>query len=45
MTTLSRSPKLTKGAIVGFDMFNPVASVIIFQYNPSRLSRQVQARR
>ena len=44
MTTLSRSPKLTKGAIVGFDMFNPVASVIIFQYNPSRLSRQVQAR-
>lgn len=44
MTTFSRSPKLAKGAIVGFDLFNPVASVIIFQYNPSQVSRQVEAR-
>jgi hypothetical protein len=44
MTTFSNSPKLTKGAIVGFDVFNPIASVIIFQYNPTQVSRQVEAR-
>ena len=44
MTTFPNSPKLTKGAIVGFDVLNPVASVIIFQYNPTQVSRQVQAR-
>ncbi len=44
MTTFPRSPKLTKGAIVALDPLNPVASVIIFQYNPKQLSRQLQAR-
>jgi hypothetical protein len=44
MTTFPNAPKLTKGAIVGFDVLNPVASVIIFQYNPAQVSRQVQAR-
>lgn len=44
MTTFPRSPKLLKGAIVGIDPFNPLASVIIFQYNPKQLSRQLQAR-
>lgn len=44
MTTFPRSPKLSKGAIVGFDVLNPVASVVIFQYNPSQVSRQLQAR-
>ena len=44
MTTFPGSPKLTKGAIIGFDLFNPLASVIIFQYNPKSLSRQLQAR-
>lgn len=44
MTTFPNSPKLTKGAIVGFDIFNPVASVILFQYNPKQVSRQLQAR-
>ena len=39
MTTFPGSPNLMKGAIVGFDMFNPLASVIIFQYNPKSLSR------
>lgn len=43
MTTFPGSPKLLKGAIVGIDPFNPVASVIIFQYNPKGLSRQIQA--
>lgn len=44
MTTFPGSPKLTKGAIIGIDLLNPLASVIIFQYNPKQLSRQVQAR-
>lgn len=43
MTTFPRSPRLTKGAIVGFDLINPLASVIIFQYNPKSLSRTVTA--
>jgi hypothetical protein len=33
-----------KGAIVGLDPFNPLASVIVFQYNPDTLSRTLQAR-
>ena len=44
MTTFPRAPKLLKGAIVAIDPLNPLASVIIFQYNPRQLSRQVQAR-
>jgi hypothetical protein len=43
MTTFPRSPKLLKGAIVGFDLFNPIASVIVFQYNPKGVTRQLQA--
>jgi len=42
MTGFSNSPKLIKGAIVGFDPFNPLASVIIFQYNPDTLTRTLQ---
>ena len=33
MTTFPRALCLLKGAIVGIDIFNPVASVIVFQYN------------
>jgi len=43
MTTFPRSPRLLKGAIVGFDIFNPIASVIVFQYNPKGVTRQLQA--
>lgn len=43
MTTFPGSPRLIKGAIVGFDLFNPLASVIIFQYNPDTLTRTLQA--
>ncbi len=39
MTSFPRSPRLLKGAIVAIDPFNPVASVIVFQYNPETLSR------
>jgi len=38
------SPRLQKGAIVGIDPFNPVASVIVFQYNPNTLTRTVKPR-
>ena len=43
MTTFPNSPRLMKGAIVGIDIFNPVSSVILFQYNPETLSRTLQA--
>lgn len=43
MTTFPNSPRLTNGAIVGFDKFNPVASVIVFQYNPDTVTRTITA--
>jgi hypothetical protein len=43
MTTFPGSPRVQKGAIVGIDIFNPLASVIIFQYNPDSLTRTLQA--
>ena len=39
MTSFPGSPRLQKGAIIGLDPFNPLASVIVFQYNPETLSR------
>jgi hypothetical protein len=32
-----------KGALIGVDPFNPVASVIVFQYNPDSLTRTLEA--
>lgn len=43
MTTFPGSPKNQKGAIIGLDPFNPLASVIIFQYNPDKLTRTLTA--
>jgi hypothetical protein len=43
MTTFPGSPRLLSGALVGFDPFNPLASVIAFQYNPDTLTRTLQA--
>jgi hypothetical protein len=37
------SPRVVKGALVGLDLFNPQASVIVFQYNPESVSRTLQA--
>jgi hypothetical protein len=34
---------MQRGAIVGIDPFNPLASVIVFQYNPDTLTRTLQA--
>jgi hypothetical protein len=42
MAALSSTPRLVKGAIIGVDLFNPIASVVIFQYNPETLTRTVQ---
>jgi hypothetical protein len=44
MTTFPGSPRLLKGAIVGIDLFDPLPSVILFQYNPQELTRKLQAR-
>jgi len=41
MTTFPGSPRLLKGAIVAIDPANPLASVIVFQYNPATLSRSI----
>ncbi len=43
MTTFPGSPLVLKGAIVGVDKFNPLASVIVFQYNPDTLTRTLSA--
>lgn len=44
MTTFPGSPRLIKGALVGVDLFNPLASVVVFQYNPSTMTRRLEAR-
>lgn len=44
MTTFPGSPRLLKGAIVGLDPLNPLASVVVFQYNPESLTRRLEAR-
>jgi len=42
-SSFPRSPKLLKGAIVAIDPFNPLSSVIVFQYNPQTLKRNLKA--
>lgn len=42
MSSFPGSPRLMKGALVGIDPFNPLASVIIFQYNPDTMTRTLQ---
>ena len=37
------SPRVVKGALVGLDLFNPLTTVIVFQYNPESVSRTLQA--
>jgi hypothetical protein len=38
------SPRIIKGALIGTDPVNPLASVIFFQYNPETLTRRLEAR-
>lgn len=44
MTSFPGSPRLIKGAIVGLDPLNPLASVVLFQYNPDTMTRRLEAR-
>ena len=44
MSTSPISPRLLRGAIVGLDPMNPLASVVVFQYNPDTLTRRIDAR-
>lgn len=44
MTSFPGSPRLVKGAIVGVDAMNPLASVVVFQYNPDTMTRRLEAR-
>jgi Contractile injection system tube protein len=44
MSSFPGSPRLLKGAIVGLDPFNPLASVIVFQYNPDTMTRKLEPR-
>lgn len=41
--TFTRTPRLLKGAIVGLDPLNPLASVTVFQYNPDTMTRTLAA--
>lgn len=43
MSSFPGSPQVMKGALVGIDPFNPLASIIIFQYNPDTLTRTLTA--
>lgn len=44
MTGFPNSPRLTKGALLGWDIMNPLASVVVFQYNPNTMTRTLEAR-
>lgn len=44
MSTFPGSPRLLKGAIVGVDPLNPLASVVVFQYNPDTMTRRLEPR-
>lgn len=44
MTTFPNAPRLIKGALVGVDPLNPIASVVVFQYNPDTMTRRLEAR-
>jgi hypothetical protein len=44
MSSFPGSPHLLRGAIVGVDPFNPLASVVVFQYNPDTMTRRLEPR-
>ncbi len=44
MSGFPNSPRLLKGAIIGLDPLKPLASVIVFQYNPDGVTRRLEAR-
>lgn len=44
MSAFPGSPLVTRGMIIGIDPFNPVSSIIRFQYNPDTMTRTLAAR-
>ncbi len=42
MSPLASTPRTTKGALVAIDLFDPIPSVIVFQYNPATVTRTLQ---
>jgi hypothetical protein len=44
MTSFPGSPRLLKGALIGVDIMNPLASVVVFQYNPDTMTRRLEPR-
>ena len=44
MSTFPGSPRLIKGALIGVDLMNPLASIVVFQYNPDTMSRRLEPR-
>ena len=43
MSQFPASPQVLKGAIVGLDPANPLATIIVFQYNPDTVTRTLHA--
>ena len=43
MSAFPGSPRLLKGAILGTDPLKPLASVVVFQYNPDAVTRKFAA--
>ena len=41
MSSFPGSPRLLKGAIIGLDPAKPLASVVVFQYNPDTMTRRL----
>ncbi|HEX3530693.1 MAG TPA: hypothetical protein VH988_26820 [Thermoanaerobaculia bacterium] len=44
MTSFPRSPRVTKGALVSVDRQSPIPKVIVFQYNPEKMTRSLKAK-
>jgi hypothetical protein len=44
VTGFPGSPRTSRGALIGLDPANPLASVVVFQYNPDETTRTLQAR-
>jgi hypothetical protein len=44
MSSFPGSPRLLKGAIIGLDPVNPLASIVVFQSNPDTMTRRLEAR-
>jgi hypothetical protein len=44
MSSFPGSPRLLKGALIGVDPLNPLARVVVFQYNPDTMTRKLEPR-